>query len=330
VSCTRKLVHLILAASAGLAISSAQGAPVTYPENMICATDNARPDRDSTLHEQVASTANGPIGYYRFGHGSPLVLITGYRATLSEWNAYFLAELAKHHDVIIFDNRGIGQSEPGDTRYRVTDLAHDTASLIRTLGLGKVTVLGWSMGGMIAQQLALDEPGLVGHLILLSTAPPGERSIPLAPAVEETLSGREHSSFENIMKVLFPDDVVQRAQRCFVGDMFTPAGYKPAGIAANITAAQEHLMRDWALDNHAFGLLHRAKVRTLILSGTDDEVLVPKNSAILGKAMPHATLVEIQDGGHAIMYQYPRALARRIGAFAGNSSARRLRGVAAP
>jgi hypothetical protein len=120
-----------------LALSTArpaQKAPAPSDET-ICDTDGPRPDRDETLHEQIATTANGPIGYYRFGQGHPLILITGYRANLSEWNASFLAELAKTNQVILFDNRGIGRSPPDLANYDAQTLARDTSSLINALGL---------------------------------------------------------------------------------------------------------------------------------------------------------------------------------------------------
>lgn len=154
--------------------------PVTmsYTEDTICDKDSTRPDQDLNLHQQIAQTERGPIGYYQFGHGSPLILITGYMSTLSEWNAYFLAELAKKYEVIVFDNRGIGESATSTSNYSAKDLALDTAALTKALGFNSASILGWSMGGMIAQRLVLDQPTLVNHLILLSTAPPGSNSSP--------------------------------------------------------------------------------------------------------------------------------------------------------
>jgi pimeloyl-ACP methyl ester carboxylesterase len=300
--------------------STAYAVTVTYPEDMICSIDVARPDNALTLHQQIAQTANGPIGYYEFGQGSPLVLITGYRATLSEWSAYFLAGLATKHRVIVFDNRGIGQSAPDVESYRVKDLARDTAALVKALGFHSVTVLGWSMGGIIAQQLALDDPELVENLVLLNSAPPGRNSVPVSNQVEEVLSGRGDSSLNNIIKVLFPAGVVQRAGHCFVGDMFAPRDYTTTTVSADVTAVQERLMRSWALNDLSFARLHRTRVRTLVLSGTGDKVLVPDNSITLSKVIPHAKLVEVKEGGHAMMYQYPKALADEINTFIGNES----------
>jgi pimeloyl-ACP methyl ester carboxylesterase len=287
----------------------------TYPEDMICNKDAERPDHNTDLHEQVAQTERGPIGYYRFGHGSPLFLITGYLSTLSEWNAYFLAELAKEHDVIVFDNRGIGRSATSTSSYDLTDLVLDTAALIKALGFRSASVLGWSMGGMIAQRLVLDRPDVVDRLILLNSAPPGHNSTPTPNAADEVLSGHGSGHFESVMKLLFPAGTVKRADSCFKEDMFRPNDYTPARISAKVSVAQESIVQNWARDDRSFAALHHVEVPTLVLAGKDDTVLVLRNSVVLSDAIPQAKLVELQYAGHAMMYQYPKELAHLINSF---------------
>jgi pimeloyl-ACP methyl ester carboxylesterase len=303
-------------------------ASIAYParlepspsDDFICNAGLARPDRDQTLHEQVAMTTRGAIAYYRFGKGNPLVLITGYRANLSEWNAYFLAELAKNHEVVVFDNRGIGQSPANLTDYSAPDLARDTSALIKALGFRSTTVLGWSMGGMVAQQLALDEPELIDRLVLLSSAPPGPTSIAVPVTVDAILSGRGHSNFDGVMSVLFPVAIEQRAKDCFAMDMFKPHDYAKTRVSSAVTSVQETLLQAWRAGTRTFDLLRRLDVPTLILSGTEDEVLAPQNAVILGRTIPDAKLVEIDGGGHAMMYQYPKLLADQIDAFTKSGS----------
>jgi pimeloyl-ACP methyl ester carboxylesterase len=296
----------------------ALAAPVAYQDDMICGTDAPRRERDKALREQIVTTPDGSIGYYRFGHGSPIVLVTGYRANMAEWNAYFLGELAKTHDVIVFDNRGIGQSKVHSNSYRIEDLARDTAALIKALNLTDVTVVGWSMGGMVAQQLALGEPSLVDRLVLMSSMPAGSRAVPPSGHVEQILSGSGSAHFETVMDILFPPSVAQRAKQCFVSDMFAPPSYAAPSIPKSVTVAQDGILRRWKQDDRAFDRLHRMSVPVLVLTGTDDEVLSPRNSLTLSQDIPHATLVEVDAVGHAMMYQYPRQLASRISAFIGN------------
>lgn len=304
-------------ALSSLTLSTLQAAPITpsASDDMICSTDGARPDHDEALQEQIAATANGPIAYYRFGQGKPLVLITGYRADLSEWNTRFLAELAKSNQVILFDNRGLGRSATDLENYRVDTLARDTSALIRVLGFDSVTVLGWSMGGIIAQRLAMDEPMLVDHLVLLSSEPPGPASIPVPADVQEILSGRGKSSFETVMNVLFPAAAEQRAKDCFIQDMFKPRDYAPVNVSPAVTSAQENLLQEWQGDMQASEQLRHLKIPTLLLTGTEDEVFDGQNSAILSRIIPDAKLVEVKSGGHAMMYQYPKLLADQVNAF---------------
>jgi pimeloyl-ACP methyl ester carboxylesterase len=313
----RLVARLLLCGSLLVApmLPVAYAGPLTWQEDMRCGTDMSHPDRQPGLKEQVLATANGSIGYVRFGHGSPVVLITGYRATIAEWNASFLAELAKHHEVVVFDNRGIGQSQMRGTGYSVQDLAGDTAALIRGLNLKDVTVVGWSMGGIIAQQLAIDEPSLIAKLILLSSMPPGPRAA-LPPAqINQVLSGNGSGHFDRVMEVLFPSSALSSAKACFLNEMFVPEGYEEPLVADAVTHAQDLILQRWKQDNGALRQLDRVDVPTRTSVGTSDNVLWPRNSIVLSHVMPDATLVEVKAGGHAMMYQYPRQLAERIGTF---------------
>jgi pimeloyl-ACP methyl ester carboxylesterase len=286
-----------------------------WQDEMRCGSDTFRQDREAGLKERVLETPNGSIGYFQFGHGSPIVLITGYRASMAEWNAYFLSDLAKHHEVVVFDNRGIGQSQMRGTRYSVRDLASDTAALIRGLHLKNATVLGWSMGGIIAQQLAIDEPSLISKLILLSSMPPGPRAALPPTDVDQALSGSGSEHFDRVMEVLFPASALPSAKACFVRDMFAPVGYAEPHITGAVTHAQDNILQRWKQDNQALRGLDRVTVPTLILVGTGDRVLRPRNSVVLSHILPDATLVEVRAGGHAMMYQYPHQLVDRIVRF---------------
>lgn len=133
--------------------------------------------------------------------------------------------------------------------------------------------------------------------------------------VERTLSGGPGVTFERVMDVLFPTNVQQKANACFRQDMFIPAGYAVPSIPENVTAAQHKLMQRWKQDNHAYDRLSGLSIPTLVLAGTDDAVLPPDNTLTLSHALPNATVVEVKDAGHAMMYPYPRQLAQRINAF---------------
>jgi pimeloyl-ACP methyl ester carboxylesterase len=287
-------------------------AQVTWQEDMVCGKDPQRPDHQPGLARRYVVTPSGTIAYYRFGQGSPIVLVTGYRATMSNWNAYFLGELAQRHEVIVLDNRGIGDSVSDTTRYGMADLARDTLTLIQTLKLRDVTLLGWSMGGMVAQTLLMQHPDRIRDAVLMNTAPPGWKGDNVPPEVMRVLSGSPSTTFGQVMSMLFPPNAVQQAEQCFRSDMFKPGDYGSVGIPARVTQQQDALLSAWTADKRAFGRLRDIGVPTLVLSAQNDAVLAPANGAVLNEAIPGSSFVEASDAGHAMMYQYPRALAQRI------------------
>ncbi|SAK63001.1 alpha/beta hydrolase [Caballeronia temeraria] len=307
-------------ALAALSIASiAFAGDVSFGQSQLCGLQTARPDSNAAVQVKTLQGRNGPIGYARFGHGPPLLLITGYRATLGEWNAYFLGELAKHHEVIVFDNRGIGRSTPVAGHYGpdygMRDMAADAADVLAGLKLARADVIGWSMGGMIAQQLALDAPGHVESLTLIATAPPGPEAVPLTPAVQQVLSSSGADAFPKIMSALFPADAVADASKCFIGDMFAPRGYKGRPVPDAVAQQQNNAMTQWFANTPAADAMRRSPVRTLIIAGANDDILADTNARHLEQMIPRATLDVVAHAGHALMFQYPIELARHIDAF---------------
>lgn len=321
-----RAIRLLVSAVIFTLVSSlAQAAADPGAEQTSCDTRLARADRLPGLRLQHLGSGQNSLAYYRFGQGSPIVLITGYRAPLSEWNSYFLAELARQHQVIVFDNRGVGQSLSNSTRYQVEDLAQDTSQLIRQLDLHQVTLLGWSMGGMVAQQLALDHPQQISRLVLLSSAAPGPRAIPIPAAAMPVLRGQVDNGFVRAMQLLFPPQAAARAERCFIADMFSPADYASPAIDNALAQRQEQIIQAWMQSRSKPARLQRLLTPTLVLSGLNDAILLNQNSRVLQQLLPHATLTEIEDGGHALMYQIPQRLAQRISDFIADDQAYRSR-----
>ncbi|MDE1010843.1 MAG: alpha/beta hydrolase [Paraburkholderia fungorum] len=288
----------------------------SYAHEAACVAPPATSSIYAGHHEQIADTPRGPLAYYRFGHGSPLLLVTGYRATMSEWDATFLAELAKHHDVIVFDNRGIGRSMPNASSFTINDMASDTAALIDTLALKHATVVGWSMGGSIVQQLAIDKPQAIGKMVLISALAPGRSGVPVPADVMAKLAGGPGVTFNGVMAVLFPASSVKDAERCFAGDMFKPPSYSSPAISSVVTDGQTAALKAWETDDKASDALRSVRIDTLVLSGTDDAVVAKENAAALTRLLPRAHPLLVKHAGHAIMYQYPAALAHAIDSFA--------------
>ena len=308
-------VVVVIACALTLVSASALARDVRFPAENACPDGAHRPDRDPALRQQIAHTPRGDIAYYRFGHGSPVVLQTGYRATVAEWDAAFLAALGRQHDVIVFDNRGVGRSQPGAVSFTVEDMAADAAALIDALHLRDVTVIGWSMGGAVVQQLAIDRPAALRRIVLMNPPAPGRLGVPVPPGIEAVLSGAPGTTFASVMGVLFPPPALDAAQQCFRANMFNPADYGSPVITPTVTQGQSALLRDWARDDATEVALKAVQADTLIMGGADDVVLPRQNSDALGGLIAGARLEVVASAGHAMMYQYPEALAALINGF---------------
>jgi pimeloyl-ACP methyl ester carboxylesterase len=282
-------------------VATAFARTTAFPAEAACTVPSATSVIYADAREQVAQTSRGPLAYYRFGHGSPLLLVTGFRATLSEWNAMFLSELARHHDVVVFDNRGVGRSIPNASTFTVEDMAHDTQALIDGRKLHRPTVVGWSMGGAIVQQLAIDDPHAIGRMVLLSTLAPGPGGVPVPPDIQAKLSGAPGVTFDDIMGALFPPSGVAEAERCFRQEMYRPGDYHPPGISSVVTEGQSTLLAAWSGDDKAEALLPKVHIPALILSGTDDDIVSVRNSEALRHLLPRSRLLTIGEAGNAMM-----------------------------
>ena len=113
------------------------------------------------------------IAYRRIGNGRPLMALNGFAATSADWDPSFLDRLASSNEVVLLDNRGIGRSTDNGRPFDIAQLADDATRVLEALGIERTSLLGWSMGGFIALTLALQHPGRIDRLILLSTEPGG-------------------------------------------------------------------------------------------------------------------------------------------------------------
>ena len=154
-----RTVAVTLGASLVAALCAAAATAATVPASIVGAP------------VRVARTARGPVAYRTLGSGPPLLLIMGYAGTMETWDPLFVDTLARHYRVVIFDNAGSGPTKALQAPLTIDAMAAQTSALIDALRLGRTDVLGWSMGGMIAQALAVTHPGQVRRLVLCATFP---------------------------------------------------------------------------------------------------------------------------------------------------------------
>lgn len=257
--------------------------------------------------------AGGQIAYRRIGSGRPLLVLNGFAATSADWDPSFIDGLASFNELILLDNRGIGGSSDNGQPFDIAQLADDAAHVIETLGFEQANVIGWSMGGFIAQALALRHPDYVDKLILLSTDPGGSDTDRALPAVWSQLidtSGTPHEQARRLLFLLFPDEVAETVYRQF-GDIVAAAR---AQISVELVNRQASAMDAWHRNGVA-SQVREIRMPVLIATGTKDIVIPASNSLKLVNAIPGAWLAQFPQGGHAFMAQYPRPLADLINSF---------------
>lgn len=240
------------------------------------------------------------IGYRAFGRGDPLLLIMGYGSTMNMWEDRLIQALSKNNNVIIFDNRGMGETSAGQKDFSLEQFASDSIGLIDALKLKKVSILGWSMGSYIAQEIVARYPDRVDKLVLYaSTANPN-----LFPPSKETLSklndtsGTPQEQGSRWISLLFPNDWLVSH-----GDRIKEIFYRPLGtINPESIGKQSIAISKWT------GLgekLVNIKNKTLLIGGKEDVIVPPNNLEYLDSKIPDATLTLVESTGHGLMFQDP-------------------------
>ena len=249
---------------------------------------------------RIAHTGLGAIGYRVVGSGPPLVLIMGYGWTMEGWDPRLVHALARHNRVVMFDNSGVGRTEDLPPPLTIDAMADQTSALIDTLGLGRPDVLGWSMGGMIAQALAVLHPAQVRRLVLCATYPGTGAAVPPSQAALQAGSD-------------FPANQV----KAYAAFKAAVSEY-PAAPAASAGAkgAQGIASADWQDGIDATGRkVAEISVPTLIADGTDDQLNPVANDHILARLIPRARLVLYPDAGHGFLFQDGTPFASLVDSF---------------
>ncbi len=240
---------------------------------------------------------NVKLYYEVHGSGSPLIFLSGLSGGAWSWFMQ-VPYFERNYKVIVFDNRGAGRSSKPSGPYTMFDFARDAVSILDHLEFNSAYVVGVSMGGMIAQQLALLFPGRVRAMVLGCTHCGKSRRIPPSPEVLKTLMQNEGLSQEEILDknipLLFNPEFVKKNPQ-FI-DQYKKASLSappqpPEAFNAQIAAIQ---------DFDVCGELQNLSCKTLIFTGTADVMVPPENSRILHELIPNSVLVEFEGAGHAI------------------------------
>jgi len=265
-----------------------------------------------TAPMQVVRTSDGMVGYRELGSGPALLLITSAGVTMDGWPPSFIDTLAAHHTVVVFDNAGVGRTSAisAPDSLSITAMASQTSALISALRLRRPAVLGWSMGGMIAQALAVSHPAQVSRLILAATAAGTGKARPIPqPTVTE---------FRNPAKAvaaLFPKNQAAAARTYLNAILQYPGFYTES--AATYHSQYLAVQRWVAGQDQAGPLVGAIRVPTLVADGTRDQFIGTANDQLLASSVPGAKLLLFDDAGHAFMFQDATRFIRAVESFTG-------------
>jgi pimeloyl-ACP methyl ester carboxylesterase len=248
------------------------------------------------------------------GSGVPLVLLHHITAGLDDWDPSILDGIAANRRVIAFDNRGVGRSE-GKTPDDVTAMARDAESFIEALGLTKVDLFGFSLGGFVAQVIAQERPALVRKIILAGTGPAGGTGIAKIGEVLQGAMQRSAAEKKHPKTFLFftPSRFSQKSAEEFLARLNERTAEKDAPVSNETIQAQAVAITKWGLSpaNDLKAIAHPV----LVANGDEDIMFPTVNSFELFQRLPNAKLSIFPDASHGGIFQYPVEFVRQAAAF---------------
>jgi pimeloyl-ACP methyl ester carboxylesterase len=245
----------------------------------------------------------------RRGGGEPLLLIQGMGGNSAHWGEPFLRELERDFEVVAYDHRGIGRSATCAGGFTTHALAADAIALLDALEIERTHVFGFSMGGMVAQELALSAPERVMTLVLAGTSPGGTQAKQTSADVVNALTSAALSGDR------------ERMLRTGYGFIVSPPyAADAANYAAFAAVAREHpatlgmLMQQQSavLGHDAYGRLREISAPTLVIHGTQDQMLSAINGDLIASMVPGARLETLEGVGHLVYWEQPERTARLV------------------
>jgi pimeloyl-ACP methyl ester carboxylesterase len=268
------------------------------------------------------------VAYKMFGKGDPIILFNGASDNMDAWDPSFLTGISSNHTVIAFDQRGIGNTTAGSKPYTYPQLANDTAGLLDALKIPKADVMGYSLGGHIAQAFTISHPDKVNRLILVATTCGGKDAIPKPPEFKKLQADIVNKSLNNIP---ITQEEMKALSSASLGSGWIKLHPESVDIPANTTSLQQlkpglspeiankqNNLGSWEETNWSGACDQEAKLAkpTLVITGTDDNNYMPHgNALILAGKIPGAWLVQIKNAGHAVMDQYPEEIGKILNTF---------------
>jgi pimeloyl-ACP methyl ester carboxylesterase len=280
---------------------------------------------NTTAPTQYVTVGDNTYAYRQFGSGpgAPLLFLQHFTGTLDNWDPAVTDPLARSRSVILFESAGIGRSS-GRVPETVAGMADHAMRFLDARGLTQVDVLGFSLGGMVAQVIALKRPALLRRIILTGTGPEGGVGVAMdRPELLKIFVDQKMPMGEKLLKLFFETtETSQTAGRQFVqrlarrrADMDTPTTAEAAG-------AQLAAMAAWAKSGgEPYADLKKITQPVLVTNGNNDTMIPTVNSFKLSEHLPNAQLIIYPDSGHGALFQHSGAYTSHVSEFLDRSDA---------
>ena len=269
-----------------------------------------------TAPTQFIETRLEKYAYRRFGAGAapPLVCLQHFTGTLDNWDPAVTDPLAGGREVILFESAGLGRST-GEVPATIAGMTEHFFAFADALGLTQIDLLGFSLGGMVAQQAALDRPSLVRKMLLVGTAPEGGEGIMHLekPELRKILEDPSLSGYQVLVKLFFtPSESSQAAGQAFAARLGARTQDREPVSGPKVAQAQIAAFRAWErVDGERFGRLRRITQPCLVVNGVRDTMIPVRNSYLLAEHLPNAMLLIYPDAGHGSLFQFHDSFVRQ-------------------
>jgi pimeloyl-ACP methyl ester carboxylesterase len=248
------------------------------------------------------------ICYESMGTGFPLIGLTGKNSNMDWWNPAIKAALSETNRFIMLDHRGTGRSDAPTKAYGISDMANDVEGLMNALDIDKAHILGQSMGGMIAQELAIQFPSRVSKLILVSTTSGVKRVRPSFRMIKWLMRKKAAFSTQDMLDMFYSNAYIQKNSdliALFVERMQI-APSSPRSMEIHHQASKNF---------DSYHRLGQISAPTIIIHGEDDWVFSPKHAKILNQRIPNSKLILFPQAGHGVFSQEHRKVLEEIHRF---------------
>jgi pimeloyl-ACP methyl ester carboxylesterase len=274
---------------------------------------------NTTAPTKFIDTKLEKYAYRRFGSGAglPLLCLQHFTGTLDNWDPAVTDALALGRDVILFESAGLGRST-GEVPESMSEMAAHALAFVDALGIKRVDLLGYSLGGMVAQQIALERSSLISKMLLVGTAPEGGEDIMHMekPELRKITEDPNVPGLEKLVKLFFaPSESSQAAGKAFTARLAERQDWEPLA-GPKVAMAQIAAFRAWEqFAGQRFANLGRITQPCLVVNGVFDNMIPVRNSYMLSEHLPNALLMTYPNAAHGSLFQFHESFVRQAAQF---------------